>query len=117
MPQLASSTNSQPDADVAMTINVMTTSAPPRELPAFCIRITNSDAMLWSGIPNALDGGSVCDSLIAAYCKIVQWRRNLFHVPFGKVGKGFVLELNLTRLFRAFSEGAALESIALKAVP
>ncbi len=38
----------------------------------------------------------------------------MFQVPFGKVGKKFVQELS--RLFRAYAEGSALESIALRAV-
>ena len=114
MAQLVSSTNAQQDMNVAMTMTSSSSSgAPPRELPAFCPAMTNSNTLLWSDVQNAVDGDSVCDSLNAAYCQIFHRRRNIFHVTFGKVGKGFVLKL--TRLFRAFSEGAALESIALKA--
>ena len=44
---------------------------------------------------------------------MVHWRRNIFDVPTGNAGTAFVLELS--RLFRAYAEGSALESIALKA--
>ena len=49
-----------------------------------------------------------------AYAEVVHWRKNVFSVPFGKVGKIFVSEL--ARLFRAYAEGSSLESVALKAV-
>ena len=48
-----------------------------------------------------------------AYSVVVHWRRNVFTVPSGKAGTGFVSELS--RLFLAYAEGSALESIALKA--
>ena len=48
-----------------------------------------------------------------AYSVVVHWRRNVFAVPSGKAGTGFVSELS--RLFLAYAEGSALESIALKA--
>lgn len=52
-------------------------------------------------------------SLDEAYAEVVHWRRNTFLVPFGNAGKGFVSELS--RLFRAYADGSALEAIALKA--
>ena len=48
-----------------------------------------------------------------AYEQVVHWKRNLFKVPSGKAGKLLVSEL--TRMFRAYSDGSALECIALKA--
>ena len=48
-----------------------------------------------------------------AYSVVVHWRRNVFAVPSGKAGTGFVSKLS--RLFLAYAEGSALESIALKA--
>ena len=48
-----------------------------------------------------------------AYSVVVHWRRNVFAVPSGKAGTGFVSELS--HLFLAYAEGSALESIALKA--
>ena len=50
-----------------------------------------------------------------AYDEVVHWKMNLFPVPFGKAGKQFVSELARLRLYRAFAEGSALESISLKA--
>ena len=48
------------------------------------------------------------------YDVVVQWKRNIFLVPSGKVGKAFVSEI--TRLVRGYAEATALEGIALKAV-
>ena len=48
-----------------------------------------------------------------AYSEVVHWQKNTFTVPFGKAGKEFVLELS--RLLRAYTDGTALESIALMA--
>ena len=42
------------------------------------------------------------------------WRKQLFPVPWGSVGYAFVSELS--RRYRAYAEGSALECIALKAV-
>ena len=52
-------------------------------------------------------------SISVAFDEVVHWRRNIFSVPCGNAGKGFVSELS--HLFRAYAEGSALESIALKA--
>ena len=60
-----------------------------------------------------VDSTSFSNSLEVAYTEIVHWRRNLFSVPSGKVGEAFVFELS--RLFRAYAEATALESVALKA--
>ena len=49
-----------------------------------------------------------------AYDVVVQWKRNIFLVPSGKVGKAFVSEI--TRLVRGYAKATALEGIALKAV-
>ena len=49
-----------------------------------------------------------------AYDVVVQWKRNIFLVPSGKVGKAFVSEI--TRLVLGYAEATALEGIALKAV-
>ena len=58
-----------------------------------------------------LDGISFKCAIDAAYKEVVQWRRNLFKVLSGKAGKAFVHKL--TRLFQAYAEGSALESVAL----
>ena len=45
--------------------------------------------------------------------KLFTGEKNLFRVPYGRVGKDFVFEL--AKLYHAFANGSALESIALKA--
>ena len=42
----------------------------------------------------------------------MQWIRDLFKIPLGKAGRSFVHEL--TELFRAYGDGEALATIALK---
>ena len=68
-------------------------------------------------IPNfrwgEIDGTTMQGVINESYNEIVHWKRNLFKVPSGKAGKGFVREL--TRLLNAFAEVSALEVIALKA--
>ena len=41
-----------------------------------------------------LDGESFCHAVESAYAEVVHWRRNLFAVPLGAVGKQFVDELS-----------------------
>ena len=60
------------------------------------------------------DAKTFTHSLSIAYAEVVHWKKNLFAVPLGKPGKTFVQELS--RLFRAYAEQSALESVALKAV-
>ena len=60
------------------------------------------------------DPSTFITSISAAYSEVVHWKKNIFQVPFGQSGKKFVLELS--RLFRAYSEGSALECVALKAI-
>ncbi len=47
------------------------------------------------------------------YNQIVHWKRNLFKVPSGKAGIFFVRVLS--RLFQAYADCSALETVALKA--
>ena len=61
-----------------------------------------------------LDGSSATDIIQSCYEEVVHWRRNIFKVPTGKAGNQFVRELS--RLFRGYAEGSALESISLYAV-
>ena len=49
-----------------------------------------------------------------AYAETVHWRRNLFKIPSGRVGKAFVSEMG--HLFRAYAQNSLLEQIALKCV-
>ena len=60
--------------------------------------------------------GDVVDSAFsstvkAAYSEVVHWKRNIFTVPSEAQGKKFTNELS--RLFRAYAEVSALESVAL----
>ena len=47
------------------------------------------------------------------YSEAVHWRRNIFMIPSGKVGKDYVREQ--ARLFSAYAEKSALERVSLKA--
>ena len=47
-----------------------------------------------------------------AYEEIVHWRRNVFLVPYGKVGNEFVQEL--TRMISAYRDGGAFDCVAIK---
>ena len=79
-----------------------------RELPTFTP--LSEPNFQWS---ETVNGPTFKEYVNVAYQKIVHWRRNIVSVPSGKVGKAFVTELS--RLFRAYGESNALESIALTA--
>lgn len=57
------------------------------------------------------NGSEFCYKIDQVYEEAVHWRRNLFEVPRGEVGKRFVRELS--RLIEAYSDASAL--VALKA--
>ena len=57
---------------------------------------------------------SLVESIETAYGETVCWRRNLFKIPSGKVGKTFVSEV--AALFKAYNESAGLEPVAFCAV-
>ena len=59
------------------------------------------------------DAATFIQNVKDAYKEIVTWRKNIFFVPSGKVGRKFVSELS--RLFRAYGGSSALESISLMA--
>ena len=84
-------------------------------LPTFSavLDLSQASGFSWSSDESAVDGATVCHSITAAYCEVVPWQHNLFTVPSGQAGKGFVCEL--IRLFRAFGETFVLEEVALKA--
>ena len=50
---------------------------------------------------------------MAGYSEAVHWKRNIFLVPSGSVGKEFIQEM--ARIFEAYAEGSQLESFALTA--
>ena len=60
-----------------------------------------------------MDGETFSCALNRIYNEIIHWKRNLFKVPSGKAGTAFVRELS--RMFRAYADRSALESVALKA--
>ena len=60
-----------------------------------------------------ISGQTFCNFILSAYEEVVHWRIIVLLVPFGKVGKCFVLEL--ARLYQAFVGDSALHSIALMA--
>ena len=47
------------------------------------------------------------------YDEVVHWKRNIFVIPSGAAGKGFVSKL--ARLLQAYADASSLECIALKA--
>ena len=59
------------------------------------------------------DGKTFTIAIEQCYNEVVHWKKKPFKLPTGKVGKTFVSEL--ARLFRAFADSSALESVALKA--
>ena len=62
---------------------------------------------------NDVDGVSFSSPVKSCYDVVVHWRRNVFKVPFRKVGASFVREQ--ARLFQAHSDSSTLESVALYA--
>lgn len=63
--------------------------------------------MMWK------EGIDFVQQISLAYDVVVHWPHNLFLVPFGKVGKAFVLEL--ARLFTVYGKGGTMKCIAIKA--
>jgi len=78
------------------------------ELPLFTE--ISPASFLWN---NTIEGSDFVDVVTMAYDEVAHWKKNLFIVPFGKVGKEFVQELS--RLFRSYGEKTSLECIAFKA--
>ena len=61
-----------------------------------------------------VDGATITRDLRRAYEEVVHWRRNIFMVPSGAVGKEFVREL--TRLLQGFAQDSAIAPIAFHAI-
>ena len=59
------------------------------------------------------DSESFCKELQTVYDEVVHWRKNCFKIPLGNAGKSLADEL--CRLYSAFADASALESVALKA--
>ena len=88
--------------------NVFPVSVLPNAHPLPPPQPMSNSSFVWG----SLDGASFAHSVDAAYSEVIHWKQNTFTIPYGKVGKRFVLELS--KLYRAYAEGSALESIALK---
>ena len=85
--------------------------APPRDL--YCLpvyELCHSPNFIWGD----MDEDTFSRTIKTACKEVVHWRRNLLKVPSGKTGKAFVREL--ARLFQAYAEGSAMESVALTCV-
>ena len=61
-----------------------------------------------------VDGEPFAHALRAARAECVHWKRNVFNMPSGSVGKSFVCEM--VRLLTAFNDGSPWKSIALNAL-
>ena len=97
-----------PDAAPASpSVSILSSSIQSDSLPPFTQSC--SPCFKWGDI----DGASYRNAINDAYSEVVHWRRNVFKVPSGRVGKLFVCELAC--LFLAYAEGTTLESIALTA--
>ena len=66
--------------------------------------------LTWGDIE--IDGSVFVERINYAYTEIISWRRNLFKIPYGKVGKSFVVEL--ARLFNLYANKSMFEGCALK---
>ena len=60
-----------------------------------------------------VEGEEFVQAIESCYEEVVHWKRNLYKVPSGRAGKLFVHEL--TRMFQAYADASALESVALLA--
>ena len=60
-----------------------------------------------------LDGNTFFQLMTNIYDEVVHWNRNIFLIPSGAAGKGFVSEL--AHLSQAYADESSLECIALKA--
>ena len=79
---------------------------------------TNLPAFRPAGQPNfrwgAKEGVDFAHGVRVSYEVVVHWRRNVFLLPSGKVGKEFIREL--TRLFNAYTGTSALESVVFDSI-
>ena len=98
---------SSPTQATALASQQTNSTIPPPTLPAVCP--IAQPQFTWGEI----DSQTFIQSVTAAHNEVVHWRRNIFAVPSGKAGKTFVRELAM--LYRAYAEGSALETVALKA--
>lgn len=76
--------------------------------PSF-VNVRSSVSFQWG----ETDAVVVADTVTSAYDEITQWKKNLFQIPPGSVGKSFIRELS--SLFQSYNEGAGMESVTLHA--
>ena len=76
-------------------------------LPIF--RMCSSASFQWG----QADPVSVASMMTAAFDEVVRWKRNLFRIPAGSIGKSFVRELSA--MFQSYNEGSGMESVAIYA--
>jgi len=69
------------------------------------------DSKIKDAVWGEMRGTKLADSVNNAYREVTRWRRNIFNLPTGKAGEGFIEEL--TKLYLHFNIGDAFESIAL----
>ena len=92
--------------DTPLSTDNTATTTTVKDLPAYLL--STSANFKWGEV----DGESFARSITAIYDEIVHWKRNLFKTPSGRAGRMFVQEQ--ARLFTAYAESSALESISLK---
>ena len=100
-----------PDYDISQDASIKQNGQPQvtiPELPPFTAM--SSPAFRWG----LHDGEDVQNILHSIYAEIFHWKRNIFQIPLGAVGKRFAAET--TRLLQQFAEGSALESVAFLAM-
>jgi hypothetical protein len=81
--------------------------------------VTSTTQLEASHTPNGFKWGDYSEGFFTenihkVYEEIVFWRKNLFQLPKGEIGKAFVIEM--TRLFNSITPGNPLEPIAMKAI-
>ena len=107
---LSSSTQATAPASQQTNSTILPPILPPTPPPIFPPACPIAQPQFtWGGV----DSRTFIQSVTAAYNEVVHWRRNIFAVPSGKAGKTFVREM--AKLYRAYAEGSALETVALKA--
>ena len=61
-----------------------------------------------------LKGYEIREKVAKAYQTVTRWKRNLFYLPTGKAGEGFIIEV--TKVINQFNAGGAFESVSLMMV-
>ena len=95
------------DADVEGGQNVEPVAQPEVELEPENDNIVNAQ---WG----LLKGAEIREKVMKAYQTVARWKRNLFYLPTGKAGEGFIEEV--TKVSNQFNAGGAFESVSLMMV-